>query len=267
MRLVRPRSVVTEIPKGFAAIRKNAGVKSGSLTQSGSVNASSGQTISNLFIRGGQVYVGAQQDVTIRNCHFVGDGSEYFAIQCDSGSVTIEDCTFEGFYKDSAVSYGGVTMRRCEIVGMYTDGVKIGSNCLHEANWIHGFAPAQGAHSDGMQIYEKVGNVIVRNNVVEVGLGGTWNANDAIDQSTNSALILNESLATGTPGPVEIAGNLLGGGGFSVYMTLPSSTTTFTGNQFIRNSYRWGVLDDRVHATTWSNNTYSDTGAQIAMPA
>lgn len=260
------RSGIIDRLAGFPAIRANAGVKMGSLTSSGSITATTGQTISGKYFPSGQVVVGAATGVTIQNCYFAGDGSQYYAVTCSGGAVTIQDCTFTGQYLDSAVSYDGVTMRRCEIVGMHADGVKIGSNTLYEENWIHDFTPDAGNHSDGMQAFEKIGNVVVRNNVVEVGLGGPWNANDVLDQSTNSALILNESLSTGTPGTISVTGNLLAGGGFTVYFDMVDSTTTFSDNQFTRNSYRWGALDDRAHASTWSNNTYSDNGEILPMP-
>lgn len=269
MRLVRPVSVQLPQLTGFAAIRANAGVKLGSLTPSGSINATSNQVISGKSFAGGQVYIGNAINVKITNCQFTGNQTQYWAVESDqAGTVTIEDCTFDGYWMDAAVNYSGVTMRRCEIVGMYGDGVKLGSNCLYEYNWIHDFIVAQGAHSDGMQIYERVSNVTIQNNVVEVGLGGPYSATDSLDQSTNSALILNESQNTGTAGPITVTGNLLGGGGFTVYFDMPTSGTgtTFSNNQLVRNSYRWGALDSSAHAHTWTNNTYSDNGQVIAMP-
>ncbi|WP_344054990.1 right-handed parallel beta-helix repeat-containing protein, partial [Planotetraspora silvatica] len=230
------------------------------LKRSGSITARSGQVIEGLDITG-QVLIGnGVHDVVIRNCRFNGDGSQSWAIQTSgNGSATVEHVTIHGDYSDSGLGYNNLTVSHADIYGMSNDGAKVGDNFTMTDSWIHDFKPARGAHSDGLQIFERVSNVTIKNNIINPGRGGTWSKNGDQDTSVNAALMFAESLNQGTAGRITVEGNTLGGGGWTVYFDVPGDTH-FTDNEFVRGSYLWGPVDSRAVTKEWTDNAYGDTG-------
>ena len=243
-------------PTGWVPDASNTGVPSGvTLAASGSITASTaGQVIEGKLFNGGQVAVAAS-NVIIRKCKFAGNGSSSCAVTIRSGNVTIEDCEFSGGYDDAAVIGANYKLLRCDISGMPSDGLKIGSNVLIEKNWLHDFRPVSGAHGDGAQIQDGVTNVIIRGNHIDCGTGTGFNA----------ALFLCPDFGPNTNGPLMVEDNLLGGGGFTMYCVdggngkYRISNITIRNNKFKRNC---AIAPSSINvAITKSNNVYADNGA------
>ncbi|HJQ48269.1 MAG TPA: hypothetical protein VJ870_18395 [Amycolatopsis sp.] len=250
-----------------AAAAMQYGVPAGTkLTPSGSITATPGQVIENLDITG-HVYVGSGvHGVVIRNSRISGDGGVAWGIEtADDGSVSADHVTLRGNFTDAAVAYNNVTVTHADIYGMTNDGAKVGNNFTMTDSWLHDFTPETGAHADALQIMERVANVLIQRNLIDPGTGGPWSDTDSQDRSVNSALILNDALDQGTAGRVVIDSNVIGGGGYTVYFTLPGDTR-FTNNQFVRDSYLWGPVDPRASADVWSGNKFSDNGETIVAP-
>ncbi|ATY09299.1 hypothetical protein CU254_01510 [Amycolatopsis sp. AA4] len=241
------------------------GVPAGTpLAKSGSITAKSGQVIENLDITGRVLIGDGVHDVVIRNCRFTGDGTVPWGIDTEGdGSVNADHVTIRGDYTDAGIGYHNVTVSHADIYGMTNDGAKVGNNFTMTDSWIHDFTPATGAHADGLQIMERVANVLVQHNVVNPGLGGEWSKDPAADRSVNSAMIMNDSIDRGTAGRIVVDGNQIGGGGYSVYFGVPGDTA-FTNNRFVRDSYRWGPVEPSAKTDVWSGNTFTDNGAAVA---
>jgi hypothetical protein len=268
-------SMTAGYPKSAAANEATAPLAAGGygvspgvqLKPSGSITARSGQVIEGLDITG-RVYVGAGvHNVVIRNCRFTGDGLAWWAVEtADDGSSTVDHVTIRGDFKDAGLAYNNLTVTHADIYGMTNDGAKVGNNFSITDSWLHDFTPEVGAHADGLQIMERVANVLIQHNIIAPGLGGQWSQDPSQDRSVNSALILNDSLNRGTAGRIVVKGNQLSGGGYSVYFTVPGDTH-FTDNKFLRGSYLWGPVEPRAATSQWANNTFSDNGAGIPKPA
>jgi len=230
---------------------------SGDLTPSGSVTASTpGQVVENLNISG-IVYVSAN-NVTIRNCRIDSGFSRSYSIEFASGvsGTVIEDCELTGSQSAAIFSLSGNwTARRCNIHHHQADGVKMRSNTLLEANWIHHLGMAVGAHADCNQT-RAGSNILIRGNNLDLPVDISGHASNAT--SMNGAEV----------GPIDnmvMEGNWLNGGNYTIYMwgsSYPLTNSRIVNNRFLR-GYRYGVLST---GGTYSpdlqitGNVWDDTG-------
>jgi hypothetical protein len=135
---------------------------------------------------------------------------------------------------------------------------------LIEGNYIHDFAYQAGDHTDG----------IISNAGSAAGLTITGNTIlNALTQTDDIALFQN----FGPQMNASITGNLLAGGGYSIYgggSSLPGATTpadiTITGNRFSPLYYPTGgyygtsaYTAAGVNGNTWTGNTWDNTGATV----
>ena len=122
-------------------------------------------------------------------------------------SVTIENCTLDGLNRThAAIWFEGAQLiaRGNDIFGV-NDGVFVwdGDNFTLEANYLHGFTEeTANGHVDGFQT-EGASNGVIRRNTFDVAQSQTsaiaiWNGRDTSDNIT-------------------VEGNLVAGGGFSIY--------------------------------------------------
>lgn len=232
------------------------GVPAGvNLTARGNYTVSTaGAIVQNLAVTGA-VMVNAP-NVTIRSCRFTGNG-ERSAIVCggNHGGLKIEDCEVRGNYVDAAIIGGDWSMTRTEITGLPADGIKMGSNTTVTDCWLHDFKPGAGAHADGIQIQDGVTNAVIRHNAINTGTGSGHNA----------ALFICPDFGPTTNGPVTIENNLLGGGGFTVYVVDGNNgqyyirTINVVGNRWQRGA-QYGPARVNV-STTWRDNGFIDGGA------
>ncbi|MFF0147256.1 right-handed parallel beta-helix repeat-containing protein [Amycolatopsis sulphurea] len=220
-----------------------------------------GAVLSGLNLRG--MLTVTAPGVVVRNSRFTGDGSTPWAIRTNgAGSVRIEDTVITGDYTDAGISYGNWSAVRVEISGMTNDGAKLGPHTSITDSWIHDFQPAQGAHSDGVQLTEDVGDVVVKNNRIDIGTG----------EGANSAVFLSPDIGGENPnaGPVVITGNTLGGGGYTFYSVGGNEgarlqDVTFTGNTFRQDARYGAIYPTDFDVRTVSGNVYAG-GAPVPLP-
>lgn len=149
-------------------------------------------------------------NVTIRNFR-VDAGSADFGISigADCTNVTIEDGEITG--STIAGIYGpNFTARRLEIDHCGADGIKPWSNVVVDSCYIHHLGMDAGAHADGIQA-SGGDDITITNNNIDVPQhtegGQTYLSNSAVFLST----------AFGPVGNVEIVGNWLDGGNYTIY--------------------------------------------------
>ncbi|WP_158605547.1 hypothetical protein [Amycolatopsis panacis] len=220
----------------------------------------SGQVLDALDVRG-TITVTAP-GVTIKRSKFTGTGQDWAVRTTGNGSVRIEDATFTGDYQDAAISYHNWSATRIDISGMSNDGAKVGNHVSITDSWIHDFTPAGGAHADGLQVVEDVGDVVMKNNKIDIGkLTGV-----------NAAIFLSPDIGPQNPsaGPIVVDGNTLGGGGYTFYSVNGRDGATLqdvsvTNNKFLKNAIFGPVYPSEFVAKTVSGNTYAD-GSTLKMP-
>jgi hypothetical protein len=231
------------------------------LRPSGSFTADTpGQVVDGLDVTGSIVVTAP--NVVIRNSRFTGTGGTPWAIQTQgSGSVLIQDTTIRGDYTDAGIAYANWTAERVEIVGMTNDGAKMGNNVTIRDSWIHDFTPTSGAHADGLQLVEDVGNIVIENNRIDPG-GGV---------GANSAIFLCPDIGPQVrdAGPITVSGNQLGGGGYTLYYVGGSGGAVLTdvrvtGNRWLRDE-QYGPIRAETVPTAASDNAYTD-GQPIPWP-
>jgi len=202
------------------------------------------------------------QNVTIKRSRFTGSG-EYWAVRTTGkGSVRIEDSTFSGNFSDAAISYHNWSATRIDVYGMSNDGAKLGNNVSLTDSWIHDFKPESGAHGDGVQLVEDVGNVVIKRNKIDIGqLTGV-----------NAAIFLSPDIGAENPsaGPVTVDGNTLGGGGYTFYSVngrdgASMQRVSVINNTFVKDALFGPVYTSEFVAKTVSGNVYQD-GSAVAFP-
>lgn len=145
-------------------------------------------------------------NVTIRNSKFETDGY-FWHVLSDNGNtgLLIEDCEFDMLGSttgDSCVSGYNYTVRRCNIHGS-PDGMKAGTNCVIEDNYIHDLTVFGDSHNDAIQSLGTT-SLTIRHNTIVCPSGGT------------SAIILSTGNATDMRN-ILIENNLLAGGVYTIY--------------------------------------------------
>ncbi|MCG3748914.1 MULTISPECIES: hypothetical protein [unclassified Amycolatopsis] len=230
--------------------------------QTGSLTADRpGMVLSGLDVRG--MLTVTAPGVVVRNSKFTGDGSTPWGIRTSNeGSVRIEDTLITGDYTDAGIAYGNWSAIRVEITGMSNDGAKLGAHTSITDSWIHDFAPSPGAHSDGLQLTEDVGDVVVKNNRIEIGTG----------EGANSAVFLSPDIGPDHPdaGPVVISGNTLGGGGYTFYSVggqqgARLKDVVFTGNTFLPGAKYGPIYPSEFDVRIASGNVFAG-GAPVPLP-
>ncbi|GAA3554041.1 hypothetical protein GCM10022222_42140 [Amycolatopsis ultiminotia] len=202
-------------------------------------------------------------DVTVKRSKFTGAGQDWAVRTAGSGSVHLEDATLTGDYSDAAISYHNWSATRIDLSGMSNDGGKVGNNVSITDSWIHDFTPASGAHSDGLQVVEDVGTIVIKNNKIDIGKA----------PGVNAAIFLSPDLGPENPsaGPISVDGNTLGGGGYTFYSVsgrdgAKLQDVSVTNNKFVKDAIFGPVYPTEFVAKNVSGNTYTD-GTAVKMPA
>jgi hypothetical protein len=192
-------SFAGEASTGFGSLSRSSG--SLTVTQPGTVI--DGADVS------GTITVKAD-DVTIRNSR-VRTGGRYGVIALESvRGLVVEDVTIEGTGWGCSAGIGpdgSWVLRRSEISGC-VDGIKVRSDQVVEANWVHGLRTGyqpdgSWAHNDALQSTSG-SNVTIRGNNFEVDWGA--GANGAVMMSSNF----------GSLSDYRLEGNRFAGGQFVV---------------------------------------------------
>jgi hypothetical protein len=252
-----PTGPVAPTPADAPTAPWPVGVPAGTrLTASGAITVSTDRTVLTGLDVQGSVLVRAR-DVVIRRCRFTGSG-QYYAVQLAEGaSVLIEDSTIRGDYASAGISAGAWQGVRLDIHGVSHDGAKLGPGASLTDSWVHDFRPEPGAHADGLQSDRTAGDITVTHNVIDIGSAAA---------ATNSAIILTPGTDGSAPGPVRIADNVLGGGGYTLYYDPAYSDTTVTDNTF-RADARYGPLYPGPEPAVFTGNTRVGGGALTWPPA
>jgi hypothetical protein len=259
----KPAPAATAAPPALSAGNGSFGVPAGTaLRSSGSMTVDkAGTVLDGVDVRGG-ITVTAP-NVVIRNSRVTGNGSAPWGISTvGGGSFTVEDTTLTGNFTDAALGGDNYTANRVDINHVSNDGGKIGQNVTIANSYVHDFAPEPGAHADGFQIVTDVGNVHITGNRIDVGGGN----------GSNSALFLCPDLGPEKHGvgPVVVSGNVLGGGGYTLYVVGGNGgavldDVTVTNNQFVRDAAFGAVYPDATPITS-SGNVFSGSSTAVAIP-
>ena len=145
-------------------------------------------------------------NVTIKNSLLQTNGC-FFNVLSDNGNtgLVLQDVEIDGQGNstgDSAVNGSGFTCLRCNVHGT-VDGFKAGTNVVIQDSWIHDLVIQGDSHNDGIQSLGTTSLKIIHNRIV-------------LADGATSAVILSTGSASAMKN-VEIRGNLLGGGAFTVY--------------------------------------------------
>lgn len=209
---------VSALPPGFPDV-STTGVREGvTLRPSGTVEVTEdGAVVENLLIVDGIIEVSAD-DVTIRNVRITNDAQfvQWGIIQNEGyGGLVVEDSEIFGNRRSaekfaSGISnHGGdITVRRVEIHSV-TDGI-VTSHGLIEDCYLHSPRYFDGDHTDMIQ---SIGGS-------QLGLPLTIRHNTVINtESQTAAVFLSDGTGTGVVPVrnVRVEGNLLAGGGYTVY--------------------------------------------------
>jgi hypothetical protein len=202
--------------------------------------------------------------VTIEDCTFNDTGGTVAAVQqMNTGGtgLTVKNCTFSG-------GTGGTT-EPCSIFGNYSGYLAVIDNAFIDSpshpvtisngivtgNYFSGAGYIPGAHSDAISIQSTSGPVTVSNNFID------WTNNADAPTSTGSAI----RIATdgGNTSNVSVTGNVIMGGGWSVYAQPTTITYLASGAQ--------GVLGQKGALTnvniTGNYIGFGTTGALYPTPA
>jgi Right handed beta helix region len=209
--------------------------------------------------------------VTVKNDKIVTSGNYAVSLR-HTANVTVENSTISGANAttgrvDSAIAdlYGdstGMTIRGNNITAFRT-GVQVSSG-LVTGNYIHDPGYLAGDHTNGIYAGGGTTALTISGNTILNPLAQTDDIN--LDASTA------ENVSAKT-----ISGNLLGGGGYSIYAGSNSGNITsairITGNRFAQSYYpqggQWGpaaYYTATGTGNTWTANIWDTTAQTIPSP-
>lgn len=174
------------------------------LEPSGTITTThAGQVIENVAVTG-EIRVN-HSNVTIRNFAVRGGAPAIDIIPGASGTK-VSNCLLDGGSDPGpqpAISYARYEMRHCELVNFGEGPMANGDVIIHH-NWMHDFIDygSVGAHQDGVQVVCN-NNIQITDNIIDM------------DIDANAAIMI--GTACGPVDNVLIEGNVLAGGGFTVY--------------------------------------------------
>jgi hypothetical protein len=179
--------------------------------------------------------------------------------------IRIEDCEIDGGNLNpdaSAVGYDGYSIRRCDIHNTGS-GLHMTNDVTVEDNWVHDLHEGQDSHNDCV-LTNGGANLVVRHNTLE-------------NSHTQTSVV---ALYGDLDAVVDVAvdGNLLVGGGYTVYggsvpgkrHSTQAAGVRFTGNRFSRRFFPKGGSFGPVSGfeptqprNAWSGNVWDDTGEPV----
>ena len=233
----------------------NTGVPAGvTLTPSGDlVITQAGTVISGLDIKG-NVYINAP-NVTIENCRITDANWAVVQIKSGVAGTVIQNCEINGV---------GTVEGSCGISGQGTfignniynveNGINLTGSATIEGNFIHDLKAAGSPHYDGIQIDGGVSNVTISDNTVIAPSGGV------------SAIMIDNYF--GAISNIKVDGNLLAGGGFTVYTDAQFNSNPITGVSFTNNHMKsggYGITNFNKTSPTYTGNV--NDGATLLATA
>ncbi|OLT14889.1 hypothetical protein BJF78_17230 [Pseudonocardia sp. CNS-139] len=204
-------------------------------------------------VQGGIVVDAA--DVVVRRSRVTGDGTMPYGIATTpAGSVRIEDVTLTGDFTEAAIGGDRWSAERVEITRVTSDGAHLGDGARLRNSTVHDFATppggAPGGETDALVLQGTGRDVVVEDNRVELGR-----------RAGSAVLVAPGRAGERAEGAVEIRGNLLGGGTYTLRQDGPAAAATdvrITGNRFRRDAERAPMRVPR--RAVLEDNTYLDGG-------
>jgi hypothetical protein len=198
-------------------------------------------------------------NVTIRNS-LIQSGGCFFNVLADNDNTGLKltDVEIDGLGNtrgDSAINGGGLTCLRCDIHGT-VDGIKPQDDVVIQDSYIHDLTMTADSHNDGIQSLGTTSLRILHNSIV-------------IEDGSTSAIILSTGSARAMRN-IQIDGNLLGGGAYTVYGGYRAgvdslskvSNISITNNRFTTRihpkSGAYGPLTSTDSPVVVSGNTWYD---------
>lgn len=160
-------------------------------------------------------YTFAGNNVTVRNCKL------YSGVLFAGNNIKIEHCEIIGGASLSGTATASIVFNN--IHSSEDDGIHITSdrgrvsNVTVANNFIHSFAPACGAHADGIQV-RGVDGLTISGNVIDMG---AWRRVCGLN-ALNAAIFLQD--ANGGNKNITVDGNYLNGGGYVIYIGIGPNT-------------------------------------------
>lgn len=260
-------------PATLTVIAGSGNLPAGVTWSGGSLRISGNVTLDKVFVKGGIELTSGS--LTLRNSIVEGNSSLWATILTNRGTaLDVRDSTLRwkgappGNGWGNGVIHGDsrMTVIRNDLSGS-PDGIQFASSDgVFEQNYIHDLAmlgtPPNDTHNDGVQSYGGNNNVFRYNRIdLRDAQGKAYNGHQ------NGALFFQPS--SGFPlTNVQIVGNWLSGGGFTLRLEAPVTGAVVTGNQFGPYTGGWGdvlVDDSGVSIATWANNT-DNSGRAIPKP-
>lgn len=228
--------------------------------------STAGAVVSGLDITG-QLDIEAS-NVTVKNCRIRGTGVTNVVNLGDGVSgFTIQDCEIDGQgTSENGIGWGGYTMLRVNLHDTFGDGAKAETSTTIKDSYIHGFDPTSSTHNDGIQT--SVGsNILIQHNTIVIDYGAHMGAQSSIGPTQNSAIFIKAD-----QGPIDnitVSGNLLAGGGYTLYGGTtstpysPATSVSITGNTFSKriwpkSGYYGPIVDANLSDLTgnaWEDGT------------
>ena len=195
--------------------------------------------------------------MTIRNTRVRGACTN--VIQNNSTGLVVQDTEIDGLSAGSvpngeAIGWSSYTALRVNIHGT-GDGLRANGGVTIQDSWIHDLYECGVCHNDGIQLTEGSG-VLIKHNTI------------SNSHSQTSAILIKGD--QGSISGVTVDGNLLAGGGYTVYAlsaAYPVTSISFVNNVFSTMFYPksgyWGASDLNT-PVTWSGNVWQSTGLPLS---
>ncbi|MCA1413390.1 right-handed parallel beta-helix repeat-containing protein [Bradyrhizobium sp. NBAIM20] len=233
----------------------NTGVRPNvKLTPSGDVVADqAGATISGLDIQG-RVYIKAP-NVTLIDSKVTS--ASFYIVRIEPGvtGTVIRNCEINGVGSGNDGSYGIVGQGTFVANNIYNveNGIGVsGSDTLIQDNYIHDLLASGSPHYDGISIDGGNSNIVIRHNTV-------------INAHTQTSAVMIDNYF-GPISNIEVDGNLLTGGGYTVYSSAQFNGGSVAGVSFTKNRMgrgKWGYSSIVKNVPVWRENVDSATGRTI----
>jgi serralysin len=174
-----------------------------------------GITLSGYDFRGVTVSVEAN-NVTLKNSTFDASAGVYSVIQAKNKTgLTVDHSSFDGLKLNKSFADfingqdGKVTITYNQFLNAPSDAIQLKSGVV-DHNYFSGAGYAAGAHADAITVDGATGPVSITNNFIDYR-----NAADALAKTTSAINIGNYF---GSNKPIEVTGNVLLGGAYTVYV-------------------------------------------------
>ncbi len=206
-------------------------------------------------------------NVTIRNSK-VSPGGGYWAVLVNDGKTGTTILNSEIYSTNGA--YTGISMGDGTVCGNdihgFENAMTIGGNMTVQANYIHSLKGdgSDTPHYDGIEVYSGSNTNIWGNNIMMTNSSGGWLGDTgAINITTEWSNISN----------VELRGNWIGGGSYTLYIRKSSGKAYIYSNISVL-SNRWygtapkgyaayGPISDDGSSITYSGNIWDGSGQPL----